>query len=321
MSAACPICSSGGVASWNLQGKTQKNSTYPVAPISSKTYFTPMIKPSILLFAAVVAVGAWAQKPWDNLVLVEGGAFRNTKSNFSLMLSNFYLGKYEVTQKEWNEVMGSNPAKFQGDDLPVETVSWYDCVEYCNKRSLKEGLKPYYTIEKEKADPENQTVIDDVKWTVTINAGANGYRLPTEAEWEYAAGGGQKSKSFTYSGGDDIEKVAWYWQNAGDKILTGSWSWPVIEQNHTKTKPVGGKQPNELGLFDMSGNVREWCGDWYGELTTDGTGPKRSSSESGRVWKGGGWIGGDFCCAPSFRAGLEANGKGPDQGLRVCRSP
>ena len=277
-----------------------------------------MRKLLIPLFTVMLAASAWAQKQPDNFVLVAGGTFKYTKSTYTVVLSNFLIGKYEVTQKEWTEVMGSNPSKFQGDDLPVETVSWYDCVEYCNKRSLKEGLKPYYAIDRDKKDPNNLTMIDDMKWTVTINAAADGYRLPTEAEWEYAAGGGQLSKSFTYSGSDEIDKVAWYWANAGDKPLTGTWSWPVIEQNHTKAKTVGGKEPNELGLHDMSGNVREWCWDWYGDLAGNGTPPQ--GGESGRVWRGGGWIGGDFCCASTFRAGFEANGKGPDQGLRVCRS-
>lgn len=105
------------------------------------------------LLVNLVTVLAWAQKPADDLVFVEGGVFKNTKSNYAgknRVVPGFYLGKYEVTQKEWKAVMGSNPSKFEGDDLPVETVSWYDCVEYCNARSLKEGLKPYYTIEKDK---------------------------------------------------------------------------------------------------------------------------------------------------------------------------
>ena len=286
----------------------------------------------IILFVATAAINVWAQKSSDSLVLVEGGTFRNTKSNYygkrppspytgnSISVLSFYIGRYEVTQKEWIEVMGSNPSKFKGDDLPVETVSWYDSIEYCNQRSVTEGLKPYYNIDKNKKDPNNENDIDDIKWTVTLNRDANGYRLPTEAEWEYAAGGGQMSKSYTYSGSDDIDTVASYFKNSGDKELTGLWSWPVIEQNHNKTKPIGIRVPNELGLYDMSGNVREWCWDWYGESVGYGTGPQKSSRETGRVWRGGGWLGGDFCCASSYRASLEANGKGPDQGFRVCRN-
>lgn len=289
-----------------------------------------MPKPLVILIAAVAAVSGWAQPSPDQLVLVEGGTFKNRKSAFyarsmtsnphigrTVSVASFYIGKYEVTQKEWVDVMGSNPSKIQGDTLPVDTVSWYDCVEYCNRRSAKEGLTPYYTIVKDRKDPNNGTEMDDVKWTVTINPGANGYRLPTEAEWEYAASGGQLSKGYTYSGSNDIEKVAWYWQNAGDERLQGLWNWPLIEQNNNKSQPVGEKQPNELGLHDMSGNVREWCWNWYADAPSHGAGPEGGTL--GRVWKGGGWMGGDFCCEPAFRASFEANGKGPDQGFRVCR--
>jgi formylglycine-generating enzyme required for sulfatase activity len=277
----------------------------------------------------MVAISAWSQKEPDRFVFVQGGTFKNTKSNYhgkDVTVSGFQIGKYEVTQKEWTAVMGSNPSKFKGDNFPVEMVSWYDCVEYCNKRSMQEGLKPYYTIDKNKKDPNNkkdpgsENDLDDMKWTVTLNVGANGYRLPTEAEWEYAAGGGQLSKSYTYSGSDDLEKVAWYWKNAGDKNLTGFWSWPAIEANNNRARSVGGKEANELGLYDMSGNVREWCWDWHGDLESKGADPKGNSSGSTRVWRGGGWLGGDFCCESTFRGNFEANGKGPDSGFRVCRS-
>ncbi|MEK5397076.1 transcriptional regulator [Paenibacillus sp. VTT E-133280] len=270
---------------------------------------------SFLFIATVVVISACSQeKPEtsnDN-VFVEGGTFINSKSNYNgETLSNFYIGKYEVTQKEWIEVMGSNPSEFKGDNLPVEMVSWYDVVEYCNKRSIKEGLKPYYNIDKNKKDTNNKSDNDIIKWTVTINVGANGYRLPTEAEWEYAAGGGQLSKSYTYSGSNNADEVAWYWKNAGDKYLTGEWNWPIIENNNNKTKSVGVKKPNELGLYDMSGNVREWCWNWYGDMGSD--------IGSFRVVKGGGWIGNITNNEISFQGKFEANGMGPDQGFRVSR--
>ena len=267
-----------------------------------------------LLMAIMVALSACSHEKPDQFTLVKGGTFINTKSNLygkNVTISDFYIGKYEVTQKEWIEVMDSNPSEFKDDNFPVEMVSWYDCVEYCNKRSIKEELEPYYNIDKNKIDPNNMNDIDDIKWSVTINEEANGYRLPTEAEWEYAAGGGQKSKSFTYSGNNDVEEVAWYWKNSGDKNLSGEWLWPTIESNNNKTKSVGTKKPNELGLYDMSGNVREWCWDWYGEVLG-------IESGSVRVWRGGGWLGDDHACETSYRGNYEANSKGYDQGFRVC---
>lgn len=269
----------------------------------------------LLLTAILVVVGSCSRKQPDNFVLVKGGTFINTKSNLygkKATIADFYIGKYEVTQKEWAEIMGTNPSKFKGDSLPVEMVRWYDCVEFCNRRSIRESLQPFYTINKNSKDPNNQNDNDSIQWTVTINTGANGYRLPTEAEWEYAAGGGQMSKSYTYSGSNDIDTVAWYWKNSGDTILAGFWFWPTIENNHNKTKPVGRKRPNELGIYDMSGNVREWCWDWYEDFEIH--------IGMVRVQRGGGWLGADFCCEPSYRGSFEASGKGPDQGFRVCRS-
>lgn len=253
----------------------------------------------------------------DNLVLVEGGTMKNTNTNYgsgNVVIKDFYIGRHEVTQREWVEVMGSNPSGFKGDDLPVETVSWYDAIEYCNRLSIREGLAPYYNIDRSKPDPANKSEYDPIKWIVTINEGANGYRLPTEAEWEYAASGGQLSGGYVYSGGNDADEVAWYWRNAGESYLDGEWSWPAIEQNRNRTQPVGSKKPNELGLYDMSGNVREWCWNWYdeGELTDQGG--------MYRIVKGGGWIGDVSNAEIAFRGKFEASGIGPDQGFRIVRS-
>ncbi|MBA7522741.1 hypothetical protein ES705_14861 [subsurface metagenome] len=216
-----------------------------------------------------------------NLVLARGGSFRmgstsgddDEKPVHSVTVSSFYMGKYEVTQKEYRSVMGSNPSdtgRGIGDNYPVNKVSWYDAVEYCNKLSGKEGLIPCYSGSGN---------------SIRCNFNANGYRLPTEAEWEYAARGGNSSRGYTYAGGNSVGSLAWYGTNSGNK-----------------THPAGQKQANELGLYDMSGNVREWCWDWYGDYSsgsqTDPTGP---SSGSNRMDRGGGWGGYSGNCRSAKR--------------------
>jgi len=285
--------------------------------------------------ALVALTAAAAPGPWrvDGFVYVEGGAFKNPRStNFfgkNVTLSGFYIGRCEVTQREWRDVMGDNPSHFKNDMLPVEMVSWYDCIEYCNRRSAKEGLQPYYTIDKTRSDPNYRvdpnfgTDFDANKWLITTNPGANGYRLPTEAEWEYAASGGQASKGFLYSGSDNLDDVAWYYQNSGDAPLPPKWHRQILQGNHDRPHPVASKRPNELGLYDMSGNVREWCSDWFGGL--DGAvgqhDPQGNAGGSFRVWKGGCWMAADFTCAIAYRGeNNPANYRSNDQGFRLCRN-
>ncbi|MCX7984495.1 MAG: formylglycine-generating enzyme family protein [Bacteroidetes bacterium] len=272
-----------------------------------------MKKFHIIVIIGISQIVSCSHNDSEELILVQGGIFRNPHSKFfnsNNFVHDFYIGRYEVTQREWREIMGSNPSRFRGDNLPVEMVSWYDCVEYCNRRSIREGLIPYYIINKNVKDSTNTCETDSLKWLVTINEGANGYRLPTEIEWEYAASGGQLSRKYIYSGSNIIEEVAWYWRNSGIAFLTGMWSWSDIERNNNATKRVGQKNANELGIYDMSGNVREWCWDLK---------HAQSSEVSGRVWKGGGWMGVEFSCEISFRGVFDPSGKGPDQGFRICR--
>ena len=214
----------------------------------------------------------------SNMVFVEGGTFQmgsndgdsDEKPVHQVTVSSFYIGKYEVTQKEWREVMGTNPSYFKGDNLPVEQISWFQAVEYCNKLSIKEGLTPFYS-----GSGNN----------ITCNWSANGYRLPTEAEWEYAARGGNKSKGYKYSGSNDVGPVAWYSSNPG-----------------SKTQAVGTKQANEIGIHDMSGNVWEWCWDWYDDYASASqNNPRGATNGSSKVLRGGSWSNVDNYCRVSNR--------------------
>lgn len=192
----------------------------------------------------------------NNMVYVEGGTFTmgatpeqgsdasyGEKPTHQVTLSSFSIGKYEVTQEEWQAVMGSNPSQFKGAKRPVEIVSWNDCQEFIRKLNQMTGKH---------------------------------FRLPTEAEWEYAARGGKRSNGYKYAGSNSLGNVAWYRDNSG-----------------SKTHPVGQKSPNELGLYDMSGNVWEWCQDWYGSYSSNAQrNPAGATSGSNRVNRGGSWIDG-----------------------------
>lgn len=216
-----------------------------------------------------------------NMVKVEGGTFTmgatpeqgddvylDEKSAHQVTLSDYYIGRYEVTQKEWQAVMGDNPSKFKGDNLPVERVSWNDCNEFIKKLNQLTGLQ---------------------------------FRLPTEAEWEFAARGGKQSKGYKYSGSNDLGSVAWYGDNSDDK-----------------THQVGVKEPNELGIYDMSGNVWEWCSDWYGSYPSSSQiNPTGPSSGSYRVLRGGSWYNYARGCRVSFRYNSNPSARLHNSGFRV----
>ena len=219
-----------------------------------------------------------------DMVKVEAGTFMmgaisemknpydNEKPLHQVTLTNdYYMGKYEVTQALWQAVMGKNPSYFKGDNLPVNYVRWKDCQRFISKLNSRTGRK---------------------------------FRLPTEAEWEYAARGGKKSRGYQYSGSSNISDVAWYDGNSGDK-----------------THPVGTKQANELGIYDMTGNVLEWCQDWYGSYySSSQTNPTGATSGSRHVNRGGCWAKNVRRSSPSCRYGAIYVDRDLDLGFRLALS-
>ena len=198
--------------------------------------------------------------------------YDNEKPTHQVTLSSYYIGETEVTQALWKAVMGYNPSEFKGDNLPVEKVSWDDCQEFIRKLNAATGRR---------------------------------FRLPTEAEWEFAARGGNQSRRTQYSGSSNIDDVAWYDGNSGNS-----------------THPVKTKRPNELGLYDMSGNVWEWCQDWYGSYTSySQTNPTGPNSGSDRVIRGGSWTYYKACiCRSSYRLYRSPGGRDYDLGFRLALS-
>lgn len=255
----------------------------------------------------------------ENFVLIKGGTFEmgspdteawrsDDETQHSVTVSDFYMSIYELTQKEYREITGENPSSFDGDDLPIENISWLDAVRYCNARSEKENLTPAYTVDGQ---------------SVTWDRSADGYRLPTEAEWEYACRAGTVTP-FNTENSISAEEANYY----------GHYPYEIednyFSQDNLSTKPgeyrqttvaVSSFSPNKWGLYNMHGNVGEWVWDYYGAYGTEAqTDPVGAENGTLRVYRGGGWN--DFAknMRSAYRATLEQNKSSFNIGIRLVRN-
>ncbi len=251
----------------------------------------------------------------DDMVLIKGGTFtmgspaseyerENDEIQHKVTVNDFYMSPTEVSQKEYQSLMGNNPSEKSGEDLPVENVTWYDAINYCNALSRAEGLDEVYTVD---------------RYTVTWNKGANGYRLPTEAEWEYAA---RANTETPFSFGDYVHNSDANCYNAYGYNNDASGNWVNGPDSYLReTVEVTRYNTNDFGLYNMHGNVAEWVWDWYGAYDTKVTGdPTGKDSGNAKVIRGGGWNDHPKHIRSAYRGAHPADAALYSIGFRVVRS-
>ncbi len=272
------------------------------------------------------------------MVFVKGGTFqmgctreqsdcdKDEKPVHTVTVGDFYIGKYEITVAQFKKFIDATNYK---TDAEKEGYSWWI---YDGEWKKKNGVDWRCDVKGNirSASEYNHPVIY-VSWNDAVafcrwlsKETGEHYRLPTEAEWEYAARGGNKSRGYKYAGSNNIDEVAWYWKNSGDVRLNGDWEWDKLKNNNCKTHPVGQKQPNELGIYDMSGNVWEWCSDWYGSdyyKNSSRSNPQGSLSGSYRVLRGGGWYRNARNCRVSNRYSIFPDYRIINLGFRLVLVP
>ncbi|MCL2720896.1 MAG: formylglycine-generating enzyme family protein [Treponema sp.] len=253
----------------------------------------------VIIFSLTAQDDVRRQREAAGFVFIEGGTFQMGSPSreaervttegpqHRVTVSSFYMGQFPVTQREYREVMRTNPSNFRGDNLPVENVNWFDAIEYCNRRSQREGLTPAYTITGRGHER-----------TVTWNRDANGYRLPTEAEWEYACRAGTTT---AFNTGNNI--------TANQANINGLYPYNnnAAGINRGTTTPMGTFPANRWGLYDMHGNVYEWCWDWFiGYTSTAKTNPIGPPEGVERVLRGGTWaMGANFARSAYRQSGYD----------------
>ena len=277
--------------------RTFSGITFWIKRINIKRIFVPLFFSLALFSHAYVSLSA--EEPLSNEMLrISGGTFimgspateagrsPNEGPQRQVTVSSFYIGRFPVTQAEFEELMGANPSSFRGSNLPVERVSWFDAIEFANRRSVLSGLEPVYII-------SGQNVI----W----NREANGYRLPTEAEWEFACRAGTQTP---FHSGNSIGNAGWHSGNSNNR-----------------THPVGQREPNDWGLYDMHGNVLEWCWDWLGTFpATAETDPIGPATGTHRVYRGGSWRFAAHQTRSAFRFGNHPHLRLDFIGFRLARN-